>query len=264
MEEAVPYDFFMPQIFDGEEFTRFARLWTRGYDVYTPSKNIVFHDANAEPDGHDGKGWPKSEVISELSVQRAKTLLQMPAGDHSEAVQANFGLYGLGKRRSMDEFKIFIGVEFDVDVFRPPPCGKKQWVPYDLSLSATENLYDHPNDLDPQPEFPLRTISQQPKISPDESTSFLNMQEGSETDILLTDKMTTATETTSGMMSPSVTFALWMFGLFLWYKFFVAQQKTYVRGGLHSKAKKIGRKPQNGIGIGAMLNSSFSAGEKDA
>jgi len=29
MEEVVPYDFFMPQIFDGEEFTRFARLWTR-------------------------------------------------------------------------------------------------------------------------------------------------------------------------------------------------------------------------------------------
>jgi hypothetical protein len=36
MEEVVPYDFFMPQIFDGEEFTRFARLWTRvGTWLYT-------------------------------------------------------------------------------------------------------------------------------------------------------------------------------------------------------------------------------------
>jgi hypothetical protein len=29
LEEAVPYDFFLPQIFDGEEFPRFARMWTR-------------------------------------------------------------------------------------------------------------------------------------------------------------------------------------------------------------------------------------------
>lgn len=29
LEEVVPYDFFMPQIFDGEEFPRFVRLWTR-------------------------------------------------------------------------------------------------------------------------------------------------------------------------------------------------------------------------------------------
>lgn len=29
LEEVAPYDFFMPQVFDGEEFPRFARLWTR-------------------------------------------------------------------------------------------------------------------------------------------------------------------------------------------------------------------------------------------
>lgn len=31
-------------IFDGEEFTKFARLWTRGYDVYTPNRIVVAHD----------------------------------------------------------------------------------------------------------------------------------------------------------------------------------------------------------------------------
>lgn len=29
-------------------------------------------------------------------------------------------------------------------------------MPYDLSMSPLENLFDHPDDLDPQPEYPLR------------------------------------------------------------------------------------------------------------
>jgi hypothetical protein len=37
------------------------------------------------------------------------------------------------------------------------PCGGFQWVPYDTSLSPVDNLYANPDDLDPQPEFPLRT-----------------------------------------------------------------------------------------------------------
>ncbi len=27
-----------------QEFTRAARLWTHGYDMYTPNKDLVFHD----------------------------------------------------------------------------------------------------------------------------------------------------------------------------------------------------------------------------
>jgi hypothetical protein len=30
---------------EGDEFSKFARLWTRGYDVYTPSRTIVVHDS---------------------------------------------------------------------------------------------------------------------------------------------------------------------------------------------------------------------------
>jgi hypothetical protein len=37
-ERKVPPDPHLHQLFDGEEFSKFARLWTRGYDVYTPHK----------------------------------------------------------------------------------------------------------------------------------------------------------------------------------------------------------------------------------
>lgn len=213
------------------------------------------------------KGWPKLEIVRELSLHRLKTLLQMPAGDHSEVVQANFGLYGLGKRRSMDQLMTFIGVDFMDPVFsKSIPCGSKEWVPYDYqSVTAAENLYDHPNDLDPQPEFPLRTASQLPKIAPDAISTSLLLQQmpGGKKANISTDQNNNGANT--GFLSPSFMFALWISGLILWYKLFVSPlKKRQMISGLHSKAKKAGRKAQNQIGISSILNPSFSAGEKDA
>ena len=34
------------QVFDGEEFSMAARLWTRGYDFYTPDLSLIGHDYN--------------------------------------------------------------------------------------------------------------------------------------------------------------------------------------------------------------------------
>ena len=36
-------------------------------------------------------------------------------------------------------------------------CANLKFVPYDPDISPTDNLYDNPNDLDTQPEYPLRT-----------------------------------------------------------------------------------------------------------
>ena len=36
-------------------------------------------------------------------------------------------------------------------------CANLKFVPYDSEISPADNLYDNPNDLDTQPEFPLRT-----------------------------------------------------------------------------------------------------------
>ena len=207
------------------------------------------------------KGWPKMEILRELSIHRLKTLLQMPAGDHSEVVQANFGLYGLGKRRSMEQLAKFIGVDLASPKLQASSCGKKQWVPYDFSVTAFENLYDHANDLDPQPEFPLRNSSQQPKISHDvsSSASFLN-SEGIDT--TAKDRLLRNTSTANAGMNPFLMLILWIFGIFGWYKVFAAPQKRRLINGLHTKGR-AGRKT-NGLGIGSMLNPSFPAGDKDA
>lgn len=43
-ERKVPYDPHTPHIFDGEEYSRAARFWTWGYDIYSPHRVYVVHN----------------------------------------------------------------------------------------------------------------------------------------------------------------------------------------------------------------------------
>eukprot|EP00483_Globobulimina_turgida_P012058 UN12080 len=39
----VPYDPYSAFLFDGEEMSMAARMWTNGYDFYTPNVDVVYH-----------------------------------------------------------------------------------------------------------------------------------------------------------------------------------------------------------------------------
>ncbi|KAJ1483978.1 GlcNAc-domain-containing protein, partial [Baffinella frigidus] len=39
----VPYDPSLKNLFFGEEMTMLARMWTKGYDVFAPTKSLLFH-----------------------------------------------------------------------------------------------------------------------------------------------------------------------------------------------------------------------------
>jgi len=110
LEESAPYDPFAPLIFDLEEFPRFARFWTRGYDVYTPTRNIVYHDYHPV-DKVDPRGYPRHEPTRKAATKRVKTILQIKGGKETEIDQANLGLYGLGERRSLADLETFIGID---------------------------------------------------------------------------------------------------------------------------------------------------------
>ena len=43
-ETKVKNDPHLDYIFDGEEFSRAARLWTHGYDFYTPPRTVIVHN----------------------------------------------------------------------------------------------------------------------------------------------------------------------------------------------------------------------------
>jgi hypothetical protein len=102
--EEVPYD---PEIsFFGEEICFAMRSWTRGWDIYSPSKNIVYHfysrggymkiwkDRNLR-----GMSWKELE---EISYKKQKRIL---CGEET-------GLFGAGTVRTLKDYEIFTSTDF--------------------------------------------------------------------------------------------------------------------------------------------------------
>lgn len=68
-ERRVPYDPHLDGIFDGEEFSKMVRLWTNGYDVYTPRRSHLVHDYSHPDDATvsgDAKGREGGRAGSSL------------------------------------------------------------------------------------------------------------------------------------------------------------------------------------------------------
>jgi len=148
-ERQTPYDPQLPEIFDGEEFSRAARLWTRGYDFYTPHRPYVVHDYN-RPKDYDPVEWQNNggdARLKEKATQRSKkrifTLLKMPEGDLTEAGQRSLGKYGLGDVRSLDEYEEFMGVNLKTREMLGNKCGTVHWVPFNEDPTILEK-YNKP------------------------------------------------------------------------------------------------------------------------
>lgn len=99
------------------------------YDVYTPSRNIVFHDYGPNPGGHDMSEWFKQRRgrLREDSLGRIKAFLHIRGPeDTSETALANMGIYGLGKRRSLSQLYKFTGIDMNTMKVDKEVCFK--WV----------------------------------------------------------------------------------------------------------------------------------------
>eukprot|EP01062_Namystynia_karyoxenos_P014023 TRINITY_DN15045_c0_g2_i3.p1 TRINITY_DN15045_c0_g2~~TRINITY_DN15045_c0_g2_i3.p1 ORF type:complete len:452 (+),score=117.61 TRINITY_DN15045_c0_g2_i3:69-1358(+) len=122
----VPYDPHLPFLFAGEEFLYTARLWTHGYDLYSPPRNALYHiyyrfgapKVWSEP----GNNW---YLLQRGSVRRLQWIVgSTREGSEERLVPLNttdpevnagmgprgpFGRYGLGADRSMAAYWEFAG-----------------------------------------------------------------------------------------------------------------------------------------------------------
>lgn len=117
----VPYDPFLPHLFFGEEISMAARLYTHGYDFFTPTRSVIYHlwsRAHRPTQSQDRVQVNDStrSALAKQSLTRVQRLLGMTvdettaAGiDDSIAVGAR---YGLGTSRSLQQFEAAIGVDF--------------------------------------------------------------------------------------------------------------------------------------------------------
>ena len=89
----------------GEEILHSARLWTAGYDFFTPLENIVYHF-------YERKGKPKFwEDVKGFSALQATTLNKARRLLGLEQPSMPGYRYGMGSARSLEAYWKFAGVD---------------------------------------------------------------------------------------------------------------------------------------------------------
>lgn len=123
--EDVPYD---PRLyFQGEEITLAVRLWTHGWDIFTPNRPVAWHDYTKRPararHWSDNTDWGK---LNDLSLRRVRHVLGMEVSRDPEVLN-DVGRYGLGSARSLAAYEAFSGVDFTARLVN----GKAETLPND-------------------------------------------------------------------------------------------------------------------------------------
>ena len=131
----VPLDPDLPNLFVGEEILYSARLWTHGWNIFTPTRNVIYHYyiRNDEP-----KYWSdnKDKKIDDSdALQKVKYLLKLDKVDRNNMhkhIKNNLDIYGLGTKRSLDDYYNFAGITVK---------NKKMESSVDFCKTSNDDLY---------------------------------------------------------------------------------------------------------------------------
>ena len=102
--EEVPYD---PEIsFFGEEICFAMRAWTRGWDIYSPSKDIVYHFYHR---GDYAKIWKDANITNIPWKQ-----IEIKSNEKQQMVLCGIeqGIFGAGNIRTLDQYEEFVNLNF--------------------------------------------------------------------------------------------------------------------------------------------------------
>lgn len=109
--DQVPYD---PNLyFLGEEITMAVRLFTHGYDLYTPNEYILWHRFNAEYVDPRPIHWKENDYheMENISRARIRHLLGIEVCKNFNYLK-DIHKYGLGVERSLKLYQTFAGLYF--------------------------------------------------------------------------------------------------------------------------------------------------------
>lgn len=117
----VPFDPLLPWIFMGEEISMSARLWTAGYDIFSPTTNVLNHYYVRR---HYPKFWesvnrffkkPIHNDLVELVIKRVKNMLGYPECAtemvHPASLLYRLEDWSMGNKRSFDAYMKMVGLE---------------------------------------------------------------------------------------------------------------------------------------------------------
>ncbi len=107
----VPYDPNLPYLFVGEEIGHSIRAWTHGWDIFTPTENIVFHEytRSSKP-----KIWTDNPTYSDMAAfDKVKYYIGLIKDESllKPEIRVNLDKYGLGKVRTLDDYYKYAGID---------------------------------------------------------------------------------------------------------------------------------------------------------
>jgi len=160
----VPHD---PNLyFHGEEPSIAARAYTWGYDLFHPHKVIAWHEytRSGKPKHWDDNPWADS---NNESYKRYRKLFSIKGEKYDEK---EFGRYGLGKVRTLDEYKAYSGVDLSgmkvqrhvLDHILPPNPEKYENVEdYEKSFTSLQKhvVQIHKDEIDNSMDFDFWVIA---------------------------------------------------------------------------------------------------------
>ena len=102
MVREVPYDPDLPHLFTGEEILYSARLWTSGYDFFTPTDNLVYHHYYRN---EAAKFWDDLDYTAQQNATLAKVKAILAGAMPKYR-------YGMGSARPLEDYWAFAGVDW--------------------------------------------------------------------------------------------------------------------------------------------------------
>ncbi|GLI68443.1 hypothetical protein VaNZ11_012858 [Volvox africanus] len=105
--ENVPFDPSLDYLFHGEEALYSARLWTHGWDMFTPDRNVAFHHYSRD---HAPKFWNDFDANPSYHTQKAGVLRKVEALMLSEYGTGGFK-YGMGRQRTVRQWWQYAGLD---------------------------------------------------------------------------------------------------------------------------------------------------------
>jgi [Skp1-protein]-hydroxyproline N-acetylglucosaminyltransferase len=113
----VPFDSNLSHLFGGEEILFSARLWTNGWDFYTPNKKVAYHHYNRTKAPLYHQDLKNSGDCRTKAEKRVLFLLGLiPKQSVAQDFLRDFNYYGLGKFRTITDFWKTSGIDFNTKI----------------------------------------------------------------------------------------------------------------------------------------------------
>lgn len=107
----LPFDPNLPFLFVGEEILHSIRFYTHGWDIFTPTENVVFHEYTR---AEKPKIWTDNPTYSDIpAFDKVKFYLKLFDDENkvTDYLKFNLDKYGLGKVRTLEDYYNFAGID---------------------------------------------------------------------------------------------------------------------------------------------------------